>query len=164
MLKFTLALLLVALATAGGASAGGWATVGVSPSAPDDLAAGGTWNTTLTVLQHGQRPLEGISPSITIRNGEGEMRTFAGTATGEPGKYAVAVTFPSGGSWTVAVDDDFSQVHTFGAVSVSAPAGTTTGREFPLEWTLGGVVAALAAAASLLLVRRRGSAAPVPTS
>lgn len=153
MLPLTVALAALALAAAGTAAAGGWATAGVSPLPPEDVTAGATWRPTITLLQHGRTPLDGVSPSITIRSGDGETRTFAAAPTGKPGTYAVEVTFPSAGAWAIALDDDFSQVHTFGTVSVAA-AGSAGGG-FPLGWALGGVAAALAAASALLLLRRR---------
>jgi hypothetical protein len=163
LLRLTLALATLALAAGGTAAGGGWATAGLSPLPPEDVAAGDTWRPTITLLQHARTPLDGVSPSITIRNGHGETRTFVATPTGEPGKYAVDVAFPSSGSWAIAVDDDFSQVHTFGTVSVGA--GGSVAGDFPLGWTLGGIVA-VAAAAALLLLRRRGRpdsvAAPLP--
>jgi LPXTG-motif cell wall-anchored protein len=120
------------------------------------------------VLQHGRTPLEGVTPTLTIQNG-GEKRTFTAKATDEPGKYAVAVTFPSGGPWTISVYDGFTQygnpqTTTFGTVEVTGgPAAT--GGDFPLGWTLAGLGAALAAGLALLFLRRsRTGAQPLPSS
>jgi hypothetical protein len=171
MLRLTLALLLAALATAAGASAGGWATAGISPRVPDDPGGGTTWNTTITVLQHGRTPLDGVSPAVILRNSvTGEERRFAASPTGEPGRYAAAVTFPASGRWAVQVYDGFTEYgnatrHDFGVVEL-ASAGASAGGGFPVAWALAGLgalAAALVATASLLL-RRRGSAAPLPTS
>jgi hypothetical protein len=168
MLRLTLAVAVAALATAATASAGGWATVGLSPTAPDSISSGGTWNTTITVLQHGRTPLEGVTPTLTIQNG-GEKRTFTGKPTGEPGKYAVAVTFPSGGAWAISVYDGFTQYGnaqstTFGTVDVTG-GSAASGGDFPLGWTLAGIGVALAAALALFLLRRsRTGAQPVPTT
>jgi LPXTG-motif cell wall-anchored protein len=146
----------------------GWATPALPPAAPDSIASGDTWNTTITVLQHGRTPLEGVTPTLTIQNG-GEKRTFTAKATDEPGKYAVAVTFPSGGPWTISVYDGFTQygnpqTTTFGTVEVTGgPAAT--GGDFPLGWTLAGLGAALAAGLALLFLRRsRTGAQPLPSS
>jgi hypothetical protein len=168
MLRLTLAVAIAALVTAASASAGGWATAGLSPPAPDSTASGDTRHTTITVLQHGRTPLEGVTPTLTIQNG-GEKRTFTAKATDEPGKYAVAVTFPSGGPWTISVYDGFTQygnpqTTTFGTVEVTGgPAAT--GGDFPLGWTLAGLGAALAAGLALLFLRRsRTGAQPLPSS
>lgn len=69
-----LSTLVAALAVSGAASAGGWATVGITPTA-DGMDAGETWNTEITVLQHGRTPLDGLTPTVTI-NGPGGSRTF----------------------------------------------------------------------------------------
>ncbi|HSC92911.1 MAG TPA: FixH family protein [Gaiellaceae bacterium] len=171
MLRLTLALAVAGLALAGGASAGGWATAGLSPLPPEDVSGGSTWKTTITVLQHGRTPLDGVSPTLTLRNPTtGEKQTFAATPTGEPGKYAVTVAFPESGSWEVSVWDGFTQygnpqTTTFGSVDLGAGT-TSSGGGFPLGWTLSGVAAALAAALALVLLRRRSRpdsvAAPLP--
>ena len=168
VLRLTLAAAAAALVTATAAAAGGWATVGLSSMPPDSLSSGDTWNTTITVLQHGRTPLEGVTPVLTIQNG-GDKHAFKGTPTGEPGKYDVAVTFPKGGAWAISVYDGFTrygnpQTTTFGTVDVTAgPAAT--GGEFPLGWTLLGVGLAVAAGIALLLLRRsRTGAQPVPTT
>ena len=58
-----------ALAVAGTASAGGWATAGVSPP-PDDPTAGSTWDAKITILQHGQTPLVGdLADDLADRRG-----------------------------------------------------------------------------------------------
>jgi hypothetical protein len=168
MLRLTLAVAIAALVTAASASAGGWATAGLSPTPPKPIASSDTRNNTITVLQHGRTPLEGVTPTLTIQNG-GEKRTFTAKATDEPGKYAVAVTFPSGGPWTISVYDGFTQygnpqTTTFGTVEVTGgPAAT--GGDFPLGWTLAGLGAALAAGLALLFLRRsRTGAQPLPSS
>jgi LPXTG-motif cell wall-anchored protein len=81
----------------------------------------------------------------------------------------VAVTFPSGGPWTISVYDGFTQygnpqTTTFGTVEVTGgPAAT--GGDFPLGWTLAGLGAALAAGLALLFLRRgRTGAQPLPSS
>ena len=45
--------------------AGGWATVGFEPL-PDGMSAGGTWNPTIFVKQHGVTPLAGLQPVVEI--------------------------------------------------------------------------------------------------
>lgn len=150
----------LALALAGTASAGGWATVGVAPL-PNDGDA--TWTPTLTIKQHGKTPLEGINPSITIRNLEsGATATFTATPTGTPGEYTAKVVFPSSGTWTFVVDDDFSQVHTFAPFRIGGVPAADGGSS--LVWTLSGsAVLALALAALLAFpYRRRPRAQAIP--
>ena len=156
-MKKLLLVLAVAAVAVPAASAGGWATVGLG-SLPRDTPAGGTWSVDLTVLQHGRTPLEGIVPAVTIANGDGERREFAGTATGKPGVYRVDVVFPTAGTWTYEVWDGFSQTHTYMPVEIGAPPA---GASFP-TLPVAGIALALIAAAALVLFLRRSRTAPHP--
>ena len=78
----TIAAALIASSTA---SAGGWATVGLDPL-PDGVAPGDTWNTNMTIKQHGMTPLTGLSPTITITlEDSGLTKEFFATETDAPG-------------------------------------------------------------------------------
>ena len=151
-----------ALATAAGASAGGWATAGLAPP-PDGVGAGDTWKAEVTILQHGRTPLDGVRPAVIISNGKTTL-PFAAKPTGEPGTYVANVKFPRGGEWRYSVDDGFGRTHTFAPVDVggSGSAGSSIG----LAETAGGVAVALALAAALMLFTRRQRPAPraVPSS
>jgi hypothetical protein len=152
---------LVFLALVSTAVAGGWATVGMS-STPDGVQPGKPWVVDMTVLQHGRTPLEGLSPSLTIVNGDARQ-TFRAKETKEPGVYRVSVTFPTAGLWNYQVDDGFisGQPHTFKAIRIGAPGSTAPAANTTpaddggpsLIWLIGGL-ALLAAAAALLLARR----------
>ena len=131
MRRLLFALPIIALlALAPSAFAGGWATVGLS-STPAGTEPGTPWNVNLTVLQHGQTPLDGLSPTITIRNGDA-TKTFNAEPAGKTGVYKAAVVFPSAGTWTYEVNDGFitGQPHTYPPVQIgeaaSAPAAATT--------------------------------------
>jgi hypothetical protein len=146
----------VALVAAPAAFGGGWATVGVTPLPSGDDS---DWNATLMVKQHGQTPLDGVQPSITIRNaGSGETKTFAATPTGTPGEYRARVVFPSDGTWAYEVYDGFTQyggaqTHTFAPVTIDTTGGGTA---FPtLVVVLVGTLVLVLAAPMLLLARRR---------
>ena len=154
-----------ALALAGTASAGGWATAGVNPPPPDDgMSAGGSWEPRITIKQHGTTPLDNLDPAVIITNRDtGERKRFAATPTGNPGEYRAKVVFPSGGEWAVGVYDGFTaysgaKLHTFGTVGVTGGAAGDGGSS--LAWTLSGSAAiAFALGAMLLYARRRGPAA-----
>lgn len=109
---------LVALALPGAASAGGFATVGLS-SLPDGTAPGKPWHVTLTILQHGRTPLSDLQPQITIRSGD-VTRTFAARPAARQGTYTADVVFPKAGRWRYAIADGFSQTHTFAPVSIGS--------------------------------------------
>jgi len=150
--------LVMALVLAGGASAGGFATVQLG-STPSGVAAGGTWSADLTVLQHGRTPLDGLSPTVTIANGSQE-RVFPAVGTGKPGVYHVEVVFPSAGTWTWKIWDGFTQTHTYAPIVV-APADGRVGGDVALGWWVAGIAAGVAlvgavlAAASIALRRSR---------
>lgn len=165
MRKLLLAVLAVAaLAVPGGAGAGGWATAGLAPP-PDGIQAGDTWNAKITILQHGQTPLAGVEPTVTIRNDEGATITFPSTPTDEVGVYAAKVRFPSGGSWSYNVYDGFdqyggAQTHSFARVTIP---GSEDG--LPL-WPVAlfglGLAAALVAGAAVWATRQRHRESPIP--
>jgi hypothetical protein len=154
-----------ALALAGTAAAGGWATAGVSPP-PDDPTAGSTWDAKVTILQHGQTPLSGISPTLSLVDKTGKKVTFPATPTDEPGVYVAKVKFPSAGSWRYEVYDGFGQYggaqrHTFGAISVGAGSGGS-GFDLPSLPMTAGILLALGAAIALVFGMRRLRPRPAP--
>ena len=159
-------LLAAALVPAGVASAGGWATAGVTPPPDGGITAGDTWNAQVTILQHGQTPLVGVKPTLTIRNGSGKAVTFPAKPTDKPGVYLAKVTFPSNGEWRYEVYDGFgtyggAKTHTFGAISVGGSGSGDS--SFPVLPSLGGAALVLLAAAGVLfLIRRQRRTAPAP--
>jgi YtkA-like len=147
----------IALATAGTAGAGGWATVGFDPL-PDGTSAGGTWTPQITVLQHGQTPLGGLSPTVTIADDDsGATQSFTAAKTDELGVYTADVVFPTEGNWRVTIDSTFGDSRvTYGPVRIgNGPAGGT-GTDFPVLPLLGiaGAIV-LAGAAAFGLMRQR---------
>lgn len=143
-----------ALALPAASAAGGFATVGVAPLPGDDLRGGDRWTPTLTVLQHGRTPLDGLQPRLTIRDTTtGATHTFDARPAGEPGRYLVDVRFPTVGRWAIEVDDGFTSVHTFAPVTVGDPVagGGTAWAPFALAAAL----AAVLGAAAVAFLRRR---------
>jgi hypothetical protein len=159
---------LAALVVPTAATAGGWATAGLSPSKPPpDAGPGDTWETTIIVRQHGQTPLAGVEPVLSLTSPESGKRVeFPAGPTDEVGVYRVVARLPAKGTWDVAVYDGFTQyggakTHTFGAITVDGGSGG--GSSFPLVPSLGGAALILLAAAGLaLLIRRQRRTAPVP--
>jgi hypothetical protein len=163
LVTFTVAAALIAPSTA---LAGGFATVGVSPP-PDGVAPGEPWQVEVEVLQHGRTPLEGVKPRVIV-TGNGEREVFFTSASGKPGVYRANVVFPSAGTWRYAVDDDFSQTHTFppvkigGGEKVAAAASADPsdgGTDIGLALAIA-AIAGLVAALGMAVVRRR----PTPES
>ena len=153
MRRTILLALLGALALAGGAKAGGFATVQLS-----SLPEAKTWAVDLTVLQHGRTPLDGLSPAVVIRQA-GQTRTFAAHTAGRPGVYHARVVFPSGGTWTFEIEDGFGQVHHYAPVEIDPAPGTGSFAVWPI---VGGILGA-AALGALVLAVRRARAVPATT-
>jgi hypothetical protein len=160
-MKKVLLALVAAAVLAPAATAGGWATVGLSTLPPDELQAGGTWSVDLTVLQHGVTPLDGVVPTVTLRGEDGALAgPFAARATGDPGVYHAEVRFPSAGTWRYEIHDGFTRTHTFKPVVIgSAPAPSS----FPVL-PVGGLALALLGGAALVLLLRRTRATPRPAA
>ena len=167
MKKLSLVLAAVAVAAVtltGAASAGGWATVGLSSLPPAGLPANQDWPVDITVFQHGRTPLAGVTPVVRIRDDGGAVvKSFTATPTGKTGVYHAVVRFPDEGSYSYEVYDGFTQyggaqTHTFKPIVV----GPAEGR-FPygtLTVALG-LAAALAGATILALRRRRPDPEPI---
>jgi hypothetical protein len=150
-----------ALIAAGGASAGGWATVGMDPPFPPDGGGPGEpWDTNITILQHGVTPLTGLHPTVTITLEEtGQTETFTAKETEEPGVYAARVVFPEAGQWTIVADSTFGESKlTYGPVLIEpGPAGGAGGSDdsLPLVPLLAVMAALIAGGAAFFGARRQ---------
>ena len=158
-LLLALALALVAVPAAG---AGGWATVSLASVPPPGLAPNEEWPVELTVLQHGRTPLAGVTPIVTVRDGDGQsVGRFEATPTGKTGVYRAVVRFPGEGTYSYEVFDGFTQyggaqTHTFAPVTIG-PDGSF----FPTDAVAIAILLALAGTAGVL-ARRRSGPAPEP--
>jgi hypothetical protein len=146
-----------ALALAGSAGAGGWATVGFEPL-PDGTSAGGTWHPRITIRQHGVTPLGGLTPIVTIANDSGTTETFTAAETPAVGIYDADVVFPSAGEWRVTIDSGFGESRvTYGPFTIGAPAAVPGSDPFPVApvaAVLGLLAAGLAAVFGIRRLRR----------
>jgi hypothetical protein len=151
-----------ALAAAPLATSGGWATVGFEPL-PDGMSAGGTWNPTIFVKQHGITPLTGLEPTVDIYDDTGAVSTFVAAETSEAGVYEADVVFPTAGEWRLTIHSGFGDSHvSYGPFTIGAPiVGDGGGRELP---TVGLVVAALAVFGALAVIAARRSRRLTPAS
>jgi hypothetical protein len=123
MSRIAMLAILVAAAVPATAQAGGWATVELD-GGPAGLSAGEPWRVELTVLQHGITPLDGVTPSIRIRNDAGVTRMFPARPAGRPGRYVAVVRYPEAGIWRTRIFDGFTDAypHKLKPVAI-APAG-----------------------------------------
>jgi hypothetical protein len=170
MSRIALVVLLAFGALAGTAQAGGWATVELGEPVPSDLAAGTPWKVELIVKQHGITPLDDLTPSVEITNGEGVTKTFPATPAGKPGTYDVQVMFPSGGEWNTRIYDGFTDAtpHRLKAFTVAPASGAAAaggGSDFPWPQTIAIAFIALLFLTALFLTlerpRRRARAGSV---
>ena len=158
MKRLLLALVPVVLLLAPAAAAGGWATVQLSAVPTDGLEAGTSLPIDITVLQHGQTPLDGVTPVFRIRDGGGGLvAEYRGRPTGEPGVYSVDARFPEPGTFRYEVYDGFEQygdprVHRYAPVEI-APVGGDGSFPF-LPVVIGGALALGLGVAALVVVRR----------
>jgi hypothetical protein len=157
MKRLLLGLALAGLLLPAAAAGGGFATVQLS-SLPAGTDAGGTWTPTMTILQHGVTPLDGLQPAVRITDENGEITTFAARPAGEPGTYVADVKFPSAGTWRYEIWDGFSQTHTYSPVTIRDGGGSA----FPTVPVAGLALAALALAGALVLALRRRRPGPRP--
>jgi len=144
----------VALAVAPLGSAGGWATVGFEPL-PDGMSAGGTWNPTIFVKQHGVTPLAGLQPVVEIVDDRtGALTTFDAAETSEAGVYKAEVVFLTQGDWRVTIHSGFgdSQV-SYGPVAIGPASADGGSRELPVVGV--GVVALVLLGGAVLFGARR---------
>jgi hypothetical protein len=156
---FVLGAVVAALALAAPASSGGWATVGFEPL-PDGMSAGGTWNPSIFVKQHGVTPLGGLQPVVEIYDEAGAVQEFSATETSETGVYEASVVFPSAGDWRVTIHSGFGDSHvTYGPFAIGAPGGGGV-PELPIVVVGGAAAVALLGAVALLLARRSGRLTP----
>jgi hypothetical protein len=163
-MKKLLLVLAIAAIAAPAASAGGWATVGLSSLPPSGLEPNQAWPVDITVLQHGQTPLAGVTPVVRLRDDGGKVvKSFTAAPTGKAGVYHAVVRFPGEGTYSYEVYDGFTQyggaqTHTFKPVVIGAGDGG-----FPYGWLALalGLAASLAAATILTLRRRRPAPEPI---
>jgi hypothetical protein len=114
-----------ALAVAGVAQAGCFATVGLSSMPKAGHAAGQPWVVTIRVLQHGRTPMSNAKPEVRIRNAGGKLLVFRAKPTARIGSYRARVVFPTAGRYSLGVYDGFpvkqcARVQTFNSVVIVA--------------------------------------------
>jgi hypothetical protein len=161
LLVLSLAVVAVAVPVA---SAGGWATVGLSSLPPSGLESNQAWPVDITVLQHGQTPLAGVTPIVRIRNDGGKLvKSFTAKPTGKTGVYHAVVRFPGEGTYSFEVYDGFgtyggAQTHTFKPVQIGA-----AGDSFPYL-PIGLALALALGLAGTTIVYLRRSREPEPVA
>ena len=84
--------------------AGGWATIAADDASPPEPRAGEDVEYGFTVLQHGETPAGFEDPTLRLTNTiTGETFDVPAEPSGPAGHFVARFTFPSGGSWSYAV-------------------------------------------------------------
>jgi hypothetical protein len=172
--------LVLLLATASAALAGGWAVITLD-APPGEIRAGEPWAVGFTVLQHGQTPVHQlddnspIEPLLVARNLDAGRRVEVMATPGEEvGHFTAEVTFPVEGQWTWTIlPNPLAGDTAFEPLTVLPPApppATANAAEQPaaalalspadgLRWAAV-AVAGLAVVVALLQARKRAVARP----
>ncbi|MBM2851198.1 MAG: hypothetical protein HW418_4140 [Anaerolineales bacterium] len=148
------------LALTAPAWAGGWAVVTLD-TLPTQVVAGQPFSIGFIVRQHGQRPMEGLAPTIILYSpGTRKTSTVTAKAEGAIGHYTAEVTFPSGGTWDWSIDafgfapQPMPRLTVLGAAP-AVSSGTRASLSLP---TLIGFIALIAAGGALVLLIRTRAA------
>ena len=115
--------LLMALVFAVPAFAGGWAVISLD-ELPTNVVAGQPLTVGFTVLQHGQTPMEGLTPSITAYLPAQTPFIVHARPSDKPGHYVATLTFPEEGDWSWSIQA-FTMDQPMPTLSVAAPGGVT---------------------------------------
>lgn len=145
----TLLVVLAALAGLSGAQAGGWSAVVLDSASAQivgqALEPGATVEIGFTVLQHGTKPVSGLTPAITLRPvGGGAPITVEAVGQGEAGHYTATFSLPEAGVWRW-------EINAFGPPSVMAPL-TVAAAPAPSAPSPAPVLAVLFVAAAALVL------------
>jgi len=93
-------------------AAGGWAVISVK-DVPDQLVVGQATTLAFTVLQHGQTPMAGLEPTVTLKRRDagflsGRQR-FTAVPGPERGSYVATVTPAEPGELMITIDAEWHE-------------------------------------------------------
>ncbi len=150
-----IAALVLLLATALIAEAGGWAVVTLD-TLPDQIVAGRAFSIGFTVRQHGRILRDDLTPIVAFERSDAPgSYTVTAQRSGSPGHYTAEVTLPAAGTWNWRVDIEQFGMATedmaplvaaeFVPALLPATAGPVTDAA-PLAVGTGGTIVAMVAA------------------
>lgn len=131
------------------AQAGGWALASFD-ELPSEFEAGTHYDLNYTILQHGRTPVDVGTSVVRITDSQGTITEFEATPTGEIGRYAVTVTFPTAGGFQWEVTQGAFASHELGMVTVTGAAAAVATSAGILRWLL---PAALVLVIGLIMVQ-----------
>lgn len=144
------------------ALAGGWAVVTLD-QLPTQVIVAEPLAIGFTVRQHGHRPMNGLTPTITALHVDSDASfKVSARQEGAPGHYVATLTFPSPGAWHWTIDAfTFAQPMPALTVLATQPApNAKAAAPFSLGLVLGVAGLAGATAAGLVALRTRARYAP----
>ena len=101
LLRSLAAAALLAAILAGGASAGGWATITADAANTTQPTAGQPFTFGFTVMQHGITPAGWVTATfVAIDGATGKQVLVRATGQGADGHFVAKVSLPAGGYWT----------------------------------------------------------------
>jgi mono/diheme cytochrome c family protein len=103
--------------------AGGWAIISLD-ELPTGVVAGEPLTIGFSVLQHGQTPMTGLTPTITVTLPKDDYFVVNAEPEGKPGHYTAILNFPKEGDWNWSIQA-FTMDQSMPTLSVAAPAVKT---------------------------------------
>jgi hypothetical protein len=162
--------LLIALLLFAPAQAGGWSVVildsggALDPNGPNGrtIEAGVPFTVGFTVLQHGNKPMRDLSPTLAFTSkSTNEKVSFKAQPEGKIGHYVATVSLPASGTWNWEIDA-FGPVATMAPIDVIAPKITVSENQataapltLPPLLPAGVFLVVLLSFAALLFLRRK---------
>lgn len=95
----------LAITSIAAARFGGWAIMSISDM-PEHGVVGKPVVLDFTVRQHGDNPLEGLTPSFVVRNGTNAVYGRA-LETAKKGVYRASMNIPKAGDWALTINSGF---------------------------------------------------------
>ena len=106
------------------AFAGGWAVITLDEM-PTDVVTGEPVTIGFTVMQHGQTPMNDLTPTITASLQKDQEFTTTAVHDDKPGHYTATMTFPMEGKWDWSIHA-FTMEQEMPVLSVAAPVMDVT--------------------------------------
>lgn len=151
-LIYFVGLTLLVLMLANPALAGGWAVITLDEW-PDQVIAGQPLSIGFVVRQHGNWPLAGLTPQVTVVHQDtGNSLTVTAPAEAETGHYRANLILPQPGTWRWSIQA-FSMDQPMPPLEVVAPAANQ--HPVPLLWLIAGISLAGVTGTSILWWRTR---------
>lgn len=133
------------------ALAGSWAVISVE-NLVTEIPAGEPLTVRFTVLQHGDKPMSDLTPTIqTTHEASSQSLTFDAFPLDQPGLYAAEITLPESGTWRWSIQA-FSMNQAMPPITVTGSTAARPAANLAASITAG--LAALALCGAAVWLRR----------